>query len=65
MRGEADGREAMGREAALLVKTLTSRGMLDAFDPELFVKVVDHMVVVSRNEVEFHLKCGLCLKEEI
>lgn len=65
MRGESDGKESMGREAALLMKTLTSRGMLDAFDPELFVKVVDHMVVVSRNEVEFHLKCGLCLKEEI
>lgn len=39
--------------------------MLDDFDDELFLQHVNRIVVLSRHEVRFDLKCGLTLKERI
>lgn len=39
--------------------------MLDAFDDELFTRHVDRIIVVSREEVSFELKCGLSLHERM
>ena len=44
----------------------TEKGqMLDAFDDELFQRFVDRVIVLSRNEISFKLRCGLTLKEAI
>ena len=44
----------------------TEKGvMLDAFDDELFTRHVDRIIVVSREEVCFELKCGLSLHERM
>ena len=44
----------------------TSKGMmLTAFDDELFLSHVERILVVSRSEVVFKLKCGLSLKERL
>ena len=39
--------------------------MLYAFDDDLFEQTVDRIIVKSRNEVVFELKCGLKLKERM
>ena len=44
----------------------TGKGeMLVGFDPDLFERFVDHITVCSREEIIFHLKCGLSLRERI
>jgi len=39
--------------------------MLSGFDADLFEQFVDHITVCSREEIIFHLKCGLSLTERI
>ncbi len=39
--------------------------MLTEFQPELFQRFVDKIEIFSREEVVFHLRCGLKLKEKI
>ena len=44
----------------------TGKGeMLVGFYPDLFERFVDHITVCSREEIIFHLKCGLSLRERI
>ena len=44
----------------------TGKGeMLSEFDPDLFERFVDHITVCSREEIIFHLNCGLSLRERI
>ena len=44
----------------------TSKGeMISEFDPDLFDRFVDHITVCSREEIVFHLNCGLSLRERI
>ena len=44
----------------------TGKGeMLSEFDAALFERFVDHITVCSREEVIFHLSCGLDLRERI
>lgn len=44
----------------------TGKGeMLSEFDADLFERFVDHITVCSREEVQIHLKCRLCLRERI
>ena len=38
-------------------------GILQKFDDDLFKEYVNRIVVRSRNEVCFELKCGLTLRE--
>ena len=39
--------------------------MLTGFNPDLFQRFVDKIIVCSREEVVFHLRCGLRLKERV
>lgn len=44
----------------------TEKGvMLDDFDEELFTRHVNRIIVISREEVSFELKCGLSLHERM
>jgi site-specific DNA recombinase len=52
--------------AAFELLRFTEKGvMLDSFDEELFEKFVSKIIVKSRNELIFSLKCGLDLTERI
>ena len=57
----------MHRTEALreLLKYAGKGEMLSEFDADLFERFVDHITVCSREEVQIHLKCGLCLRERI
>lgn len=52
-------------EANMLLEFTKKSEMLREFDAQAFTKYVERIVVRSRNEVEFRLKCGLNLKEGI
>lgn len=39
--------------------------MLDHFDGDLFGEIIDHIQVVNRETLNFNLKCGLVLREEV
>ena len=39
--------------------------MLDHFEDDLFEEIIDHIQVVNRETLVFHLKCGLVLREEV
>ena len=48
-----------------ILKFTGKHEMLSAFDAELFERFVDHITVCSRQELIFHLTCGLSLTERI
>ena len=55
-------------KAAAISKLLgfTAKGyMVTEFDPDLFTEHVEKIVIISRTEAEFHLKCGLTLRERM
>ncbi len=53
-------------EALREIIRFTGRGeMSESFDAELFDRFVDHVLVCSREEIMFFLKCGLRLTERI
>ena len=39
--------------------------LLQEFDDDLFKEYVNRIIVRSRNEVRFELKCGLTLRERM
>lgn len=47
------------------MRFLNPRKMKTEYDEELFIRLVDHIVVNSQTEMEFVLKCGLRLREEL
>nr|DAL21374.1 MAG TPA_asm: integrase [Caudoviricetes sp.] len=67
--------EALSNSLSSSVGTLTAANdllhfigkgvMLDAFDDELFTRHFNQIIVVSREEVSFELKCGLSLHERM
>lgn len=48
-----------------LIKAVSGREMQTEYDDELFLAHVDHIKVISRDEVAFVMKCGLELKERM
>ena len=48
-----------------ILKFTANGEMLSRFDEDLFERFVDHITVCSREEIIFHLKCGLSLTERI
>lgn len=48
-----------------LIKDVSGRDILTEYDDEVFIAHVDHIMVVSRNEIVFVMKCGLNLKERL
>ena len=51
--------------ATTLLHFAGKSAMLDAFDEELFEQTVARIIVQSRSEFVFELKCGLKLKERM
>ena len=39
--------------------------MIDHFEGDLFEEIIDHIQVVNRDTLDFNLKCGLVLREEV
>lgn len=52
-------------EIEALMKQLNPGKMLTEYDEKLFIRFVDHIIIDSQTEMEFVLKCGLRLKEEV
>lgn len=52
-------------ETCRLLSFVEKGSMLSTFDGEIFENYVESIVVKNRNELEFHLKCGLKLSERI
>ena len=52
-------------EITTLLRFAERASMIVTFDEGLFEKYVDSIIVHSRHEVEFKLKCGLNLKERM
>jgi site-specific DNA recombinase len=50
-------------EVSELLLYASKAGMLTAFDADLYERFVDLIIVYSRTEIGFELKCGLTLKE--
>ena len=52
-------------EVDRLLKFATKSKMLTAYEDELFENYVEKIIVFSREEVGFELKCGITLKERL
>ena len=53
------------RELEKLIGILDKSKMIDHFEDDLFEEIIDHIQVVNRETLDFHLKCGLVLREEV
>ena len=60
-----NGNLAKTEEVSRLLKFAAKAEMVSDFDGELFEEYVDRVVVYSRTEIGFELKCGLTLKERL
>lgn len=52
-------------EVSDLLQYATKAAMLKGFDGELFTRFVERILVCSRTEIGFELKCGITLKERL
>ena len=48
-----------------LLKFVSKSEMLTAFDSGLFEEYVNRIMVYSRKEIGFEMKCGITLKERL
>ena len=62
---DLSGNAEMTKALEDLMKFAGHTETLAEFDGDLVGRFVDHITVHSQNEVTFHLKCGLNLKERI
>ena len=53
------------RELEKLIGILEKSEMIDHFEDNLFEEIIAHIKVVNRETLDFHLKCGLVLREEV
>lgn len=53
------------RELEKLIGILDKSKMIDHFEGDFFEEIIDHIQVVNRETLDFHLKCGLVLREEV
>ena len=65
LRKEIGGGMKKTEELREILKFTGRSEMLSGFDPDIFERFVDHITVCSREEIVFHLKCGLYLRERI
>ena len=56
---------AGAEEAVKLLAFLSGGGPAESFDGDTFQGYTDQIVVISREEIEFRLKCGLRLRERL
>ena len=52
-------------EVKELMKFLDREGFMQEYDDEIFLRFVNQIIVYSREEIGFELKCGLILKERL
>ena len=52
-------------EVSALLQFATKATIQSGFDGELFSRFIDHIIVYSRKEIGFVLKCGITLKERL
>ena len=62
---EISGDQEKSEMVRELLKWTEKAEMFTEFDTELFQRFVDKIIVCSREEVVFYLRCGLRLKERI
>ena len=53
------------RELEKLIGILGKSKMLDHYECDLFEEIIDHIQAVNRETLDFHLRCGLVLREEV
>lgn len=53
------------RKLEKLIGILDKSKMIDHFEVDLFEEIIKHIQVVNRATLDFHLKCGLVLREEV
>lgn len=52
-------------EVSTLLQYATKAAMLNGFDGDIFKRFVNRIIVYSRTEIGFELKCGITLKEKL
>lgn len=52
-------------EVSALLQYATKAAMLTGFDGDIFKRFVNRIIVYSRTEIGFELKCGITLKERL
>jgi DNA invertase Pin-like site-specific DNA recombinase len=52
-------------EVSALLQYATKAAMLSNFDRDVFTRFVERIIVYSRTEIGFELKCGITLKERL
>lgn len=62
---EINGEMTKTEEVSRLLKFTEKAEMLTKFDANIFETYVDHIMVLTRKEIAFELKCGLSLKERL
>jgi hypothetical protein len=62
---DLNGELSKGQEVSSLIKYTNKTAMLTAFDDETFTQHVDRIIVFSREEICFVLKCGITLRERM
>lgn len=65
LKNETGTETAILTQAQELLHLAEKSPMLKEFDDELFTRFVDHVVIHSRHEAAFMLKCGLTLTERM
>lgn len=62
---DLNGELSKGQEVSNLIKYTNKTAMLTAFDDEAFTQHMDRIIVFSREEIGFVLKCGITLRERM
>lgn len=65
LKNAVSGDVTMVTAATTLLRFTEKGGILQEFDDALFEEYVNRIIVRSRNEVCFELKCGLTFRERI
>ena len=64
LQGHRESEETILLRTEELVKYFSKAGhILETYDEDLFLRFVEKITVLSREEIQFHLKNGLCLTE--
>ena len=59
------GEAIMISELESLIRLVENTPFISEFNDDMFISVVDNIIVYDRSHIGFKLKCGLTLKEEI
>ncbi len=65
LKNEVSGDVTKVTETIALIHFAEKSAMLHEFDEDLFERFVKRVIVHSRNDIRFELKCGLTLKERL